>query len=367
MPIYTEQTNGKTTYTVVATTRINGKQVYKKRRNVTSIAAAKRIELDLKLSLARIKEQPEMCTWTEWSEKCLNRMKLQFKGSTVVNYQSNFNKWVNPVLGERFLDEIKPSDIHSLIYDKIEGISLEARHGVLKRLKRVFSMAVEDGIIARNPATGISVKVPESPQQVLNRTEINTLLFEAKKQNHCYYNHWALAILTGLRKGELIALTWSDIDFENRVISVTKSWGRIDGLGPTKSTKNRYVPISNELERFLKELRSQSNLNENKVLEQHEDWLYGDAAKSLKDFCREVGITAVKFHDLRATFITQMLLRGVPLAKVMKIVGHSTIKTTMRYLRLIAEDTQGATEELGIVLPKTEEQGNLVSLFQVRV
>ena len=70
MPIYTEQTNGKTTYTVVATTRINGKQVYKKRRNVTSIAAAKRIELDLRLSLARIKEQPEMCTWTEWSEKC---------------------------------------------------------------------------------------------------------------------------------------------------------------------------------------------------------------------------------------------------------------------------------------------------------
>ncbi len=142
---------------------------------------------------------------------------------------------------------------------------------------------------------------------------------------------------------------------------------RIDGLWPTKSTKNRYVPISNELERFLKELRSQSNLNENKVLEQHEDWLYGDAAKALKDFCREVGITAVKFHDLRATFITQMLLRGVPLAKVMKIVGHSTIKTTIRYLRLIAEDTQGATEELGIVLPKTEEKGNLVSLFQVRV
>lgn len=364
MPIYTEQKNEKTTYTVVATSRINGKQVNRKRRNINSISAAKRIELDLRLSLARLKEQPEMCTWIEWSKRCLNRMKLQFKGSTLVNYESNFNKWVNPVLGEKFLDEIKPSDIHSLIYDKIQGVSLEARHGVLKRLKRVLSMAVEDGIISRNPATGISVKVPESPQQVLNRTEINKLLFEAKKQNHRYYNHWALAILTGLRKGELIALTWSDIDFENRVISVTKSWSRIDGLGPTKSTKNRYVPISSELERFLKEQRSQSNLTEGKVLQQLEDWLYGNPAKSLKDFCHEVGVTPVKFHDLRASFITQMLLRGVPLAKVMKIVGHSTIKTTMRYLRLIAEDTQGATEELGIVLPKIEENGNLVTLFK---
>ncbi|MCB9093505.1 MAG: site-specific integrase [Halobacteriovoraceae bacterium] len=363
MPIYTEQKNGKTTYTVVATSRINGKQVNKKKRNVTSIAAAKRIELDLKLALTRLKEEPQMCTWIEWSEKCLDRMKLQFKGSTVANYQSNFNRWVHPFFCKKLLDEIKPSDIHSLVYNKIEGASLEARHGVLKRLKRVFAMAVEDGIISRNPATGITVKVPESPQAVLNRTEINTLLSEAMNKNHRYYAHWALALLTGLRKGELIALTWSDIDFENRVISVTKSWGRIDGIGPTKSTKNRYVPISIELERFLKVLRSMSR-NDNKVLEQHKEWLYGDAAKSLKNFCKEIGITPIKFHDLRATFITQMLLRGVPLAKVMKIVGHSTIKTTMRYLRLIAEDTQGATEELGIVLPRAEEKGNLVSLFK---
>jgi integrase len=367
MPIYTEVKDGKTTYTVVATARIHGKQVNKKRRSITSIAAAKRIEIDFKVHLARLKEQPLMCTWSVWSEKCLKRMRLQFTESTVINYQSNFNKWVNPVLGKLELDEIKPSDIHSLIYDKIEGISLEARHGILKRLKRVFSMAVEDGIITKNPATGISVKVPESPQAILNRTEINTLLFEAKQRGHSYYNHWALAILTGLRKGELIALTWSDIDFENRVIAVTKSWSRLDGLGPTKSTKNRYVPISNELDRFLKELRSHSHLNENRVLEQHKEWLYGDAAKVLRAFCKEVQITPVKFHDLRATFITQMLLKGVPLAKVMKIVGHSTIKTTMRYLRLIAEDTQGATEELGIILPKTQERGNLVSLFSGRV
>ncbi len=367
MPIYTEIKNGKTTYTVLATARINGKQVNKKKRSISSIAAAKRLEMDFKIQLARLKEQPLMCTWITWSEKCLKRMRLQFKESTVINYQSSFNKWVNPALGELELDEIKPSDIHSLIYDKIEGISLEARHGILKRLKRVFSMAVEDGIISRNPANGISVKVPESPQAILNRTEINTLLYEAKQKSHSYFNHWALAILTGLRKGELIALTWSDIDFENRVIAVTKSWSRLDGLGPTKSTKNRYVPISNELDRFLKELRSQSHLNENKVLEQHHEWLYGDAAKVLRAFCKEVQITPVKFHDLRATFITQMLLKGVPLAKVMKIVGHSTIKTTMRYLRLIAEDTQGATEELGIILPKTQERGNLVSLFPGRV
>lgn len=363
MPIYTETRNGKTFYTVVACAQINGKQVNKKRRSITSIAAAKKIEISLLVDLRRMKDSPEMCTWIIWSNKCIERMKLQFKRNTLANYQGSFRKWVNPVLGELYLNEIKSSDIHSLIFDKIEGISLEARQGVLKRIKRVLAMAVEEGILSRNPAFGISVKVPESPQQVLNRTEINTLLFEANKQSHRYYNHWAMAILTGMRKGELIALTWSDIDFENRVIAVTKSWGRLDGLGPTKSSKNRYIPISNELERFLKLLRSDSVLNDGKVLEQYDDWLYRDPAKILKDFCKTIDITPVKFHDLRATFITQMLLKGVPLAKVMKIVGHSTIKTTMSYLRLIAEDTKGATEELGILLPRTEETGNLIALF----
>jgi integrase len=123
---------------------------------------------------------------------------------------------------------------------------------------------------------------------------------------------------------ELIALTWTNIDFENRVIAVTKSWGR------------RYQM---SLRGFLKNLERSLILTRTECLNN-------------------------KFHDLRATSITQMLLKGVPLAKVMKIVGHSTIKTTMRYLRLIAEDTQGATEELGIILPKTQERGNLVPLFQ---
>jgi len=92
--------------------------------------------------------------------------------------------------------------------------------------------------------------------------------------------------------------------------------------------------------------------------------LAGEQAKILREFCGEIGITSIKFHDLRATFITQMLIRGVSLAKVMKIVGHSTIKTTMRYLRLVAQDTQGATESLGIALPRDFEQENVVNLFQ---
>lgn len=79
-------------------------------------------------------------------------------------------------------------------------------------------------------------------------------------------------------------------------------------------------------------------------------------AKVLKSFCEEIGITQVKFHDLRATFITQMLNNGVPLSKVMAIVGHSSLRTTQGYLRLSGKDIEGATEGLNILVPQTEER-----------
>lgn len=364
MPIYHESKKGKTTYTVVATSKINGKQFNRKRRNISSMAQAKRVEIDLRLELRQLKEAPNRLTWNNWSDSCIQRMKLEFKNSTIMGYQGNLTKWTNPCLGHYFLDQITGSMIHELIFNRIQGLGMEGRRGVLKQIKRILTMAVEEGLISRNPALGISVKVPEAKQLVLNRTEIDTLLSEAKKRNHSFYNHWALALLTGMRNGELHALTWTDVDFENKVVSVTKSWSIKDGLGPTKSTRNRYIPISNELEMFLRHLKSKNLTNDGKVLEQLDHWVSGEQAKVLKEFCREIGITPIKFHDLRATFITQMLIRGVSLAKVMKIVGHSTIKTTMRYLRLVAQDTQGATESLGITLPREFDTGNVVNLFQ---
>lgn len=364
MPIYKQIKNGKTTYTVLATQRINGKQVNRKRRNITSIAQAKRIEVDLKVELRQLKETPHRYTLNDWSKICIKKMQIQFKTSTIQGYEGNFNKWINPFLGEFYIDQITGFMVHDLIYQHIKGISMEARRGILKRLKRIFTMAIEEGILYKNPAFGITVKVPEAKQLVFNRTEINTLLYEANINSHPFYNHWAMALLTGMRNGELYALTWTDVDFENKVISVTKAWTIKDGLGPTKSTRNRYIPISSELDMFLKNLKSKSVNSDNKVLESHKEWSQGNQAKVLKDFCRKIGITPIKFHDLRATFITQLLIKGVSLAKVMKIVGHSTIKTTMRYLRLVAQDTQGATEVLGITLPKDNNADNVVNLFQ---
>lgn len=362
MAIKVYEKDGKKLYEVFVKIRVHGTQLARRKKNIPSMALAKKIDAEFISKLNDLKDGPKRHTFDQWFEKCVTKMRLEYKPSTIIGYVTNYQKWISPIIGRKYLSEITPHEIHGLIYNNsLDGLP-HARKDTLKRLKTIFQMAIDNGHISINPARGIKVKIPESKKLVLNRTEINTLLCEANKNNHPYYAHWILALLTGMRSGELYALKWSDVDFENGYISVNKSWNYKNGLGATKNYMNRVVPISSVLEKFLKTLLIGKQTSEDFVLQRLPSWTSGAQARELKNFCREIGITEIKFHDLRATFITQLLLKGVPVAKVMAIVGHSELKTTMLYLRLIGSDLKGATNELDITLPNNYSD-NVISLF----
>jgi integrase len=71
----------------------------------------------------------------------------------------------------------------------------------------------------------------------------------------------------------------------------------------------------------------------------------------IRRFCKSISVTDIRFHDLRATFITNLLARGEPLVRVMATVGHSDMETTNVYLRKAGIEIQGATERLGYRIP----------------
>ena len=185
-----------------------------------------------------------------------------------------------------------------------------------------------------------------------------------------------MALLTGMRNGELYALRWRQIDEVAGLISINCSWTNKDGLHPTKSNKNRTFPISGELRSLLLDLKRTGTYSEELkslagndgkfddfVLPRSPVWKHGEQARIAKSFCELIDITKVKFHDLRATFITSLLAQGVPLPVVMKLVGHSRSSTTDRYLRLAGIYTKGSTDSLGYSLPKLLE-GKVVDLFK---
>ncbi len=359
MSISKIEKNGKISYEVFVKVRdSNGNQRAVRKRGFSSEREAKRAEFEILSSMQGFKSK---VTWDHWIEHFLERYKNEYNGSTYVNYKHNLGKRVTPKWTGQFLDEITTSDVHSLIFNDITNVSSHTRKTFLKIIKRVFNMAVEEGVLIRNPAIGIKVRVAEVAQKVLNRNEIEIFLREAKSLNHRFYTHWALALLTGMRSGELQALKWTDVDFQSGIINVNKSYSRYLGEKSTKSAKNRVCPMSSECRKLLTELKLMTGSTDH-VLPRLNEWTQGQQASVIKEFCQGIGVTPIKFHDLRATFITQMLLNGVPLVKVMAIVGHASLKTTQGYTRVLGNDVQGATDSLGISLPDSQELGKVFEL-----
>ena len=359
----------------------NGKQVGKRRRGITSARKAKEIEVDLINELRSKASETKTYSWQEWHLECIRRMRMTLKMGTVMGYDGDLKKWLPQDWCEKEMSSFSKNDVYDLIFNYIgDRASAHIRQKTYKRVLRLFELAVEDGIINRNPAKGIRVRVPEANKKVLNSNEADLLLRLAKECHHRFYYHWAFALFTGMRNGEMYALRWSDIDLETGLISVTKQWTSKDGLHHTKSNRNRVVPISAELRLLLSELKKLEPIKaclkpsvahprakevtfNDLVLPRLREWRSGDQAAVLTDFCKSIDVTPVKFHDLRATFITNLLSQGVALVKVMSIVGHRKMSTTDEYLRLAGVDVKtGTTEKLGYSIPK-ETSENVISLF----
>lgn len=328
MAITTYIEDGKKLYEVyVNGFDARGVRIQRRKKGIETQRKAEVTEFEFKRELARLKEEKVPFRWSEWYTECLKRMKVVHRPSTIWCYEKQVGHWINPLWGNRELNTITRSDIHSAIFEQIgEHLSLNSRKTILKQVRRIFEMGVEEGILDRNPCAGLQVKVPEVEQKVLTNSEVEIFLEEAKLTNHRFYPMWAMALMTGMRSGELFALRWVDVDFDARIMSVTRQWTNKCGYGPTKTQRGRVVPISDDLMKFLKELKLLRGGEIEFILPHLTEWENGEQAKITQEFCTAIGITPVKFHDLRATFITNLLARGESLARVMAIVGHVEIR-----------------------------------------
>ncbi len=365
MPIKKYLKNEKTYFEVyVSGYNPRGDRIQRRKREVETLKKAQALEFELKREIAKIKESPIDYRWSEWLQICLKNMKLSLSPSTVINYEASLNKWATPKWDMTEIKTITKMQVYELVFEKVDKkLTDYSRKSVLKMIRRIFQMAVDEGLINRNPCQGVQVRVGEVEQKVLTNAEVCIFLREARQCEHRFYPIWFVALTTGMRSGELMALTWKNIDFDAKIISVSRQWSSKSGFASTKTQRNRVVPISDDLLHFLKELKLKSGDNEF-VLPHMTDWLNGDQARITREFCMGLNITPIKFHDLRATFITNLLSRGVSLARVMAVVGHSQIKTTNGYLRKAGVDVQGTTEALGYKLPMAESEAKVYSLTE---
>lgn len=356
-----KQKNG--TYTVTYSTRDKrNKKVKRKKSGITSLAMAKRVEADF---IAELKSKKDGFEFAGMSfKKVLYDHYLPYCEKTftdAVYCERTLNKWCRDIFDIK-IEAINPNDILHLLENAGEDVT----YGTLKKIKsylsRVFIFACNGGLQS-NPCK--SVRIPKRKEvfqaKVLTKDESNLLLRKSKELKPIWYKIWAFHLFTGVRSGEGYALLKTDVDIENLTISINKSWSSKRGLKSTKSGDWRIVPIAKTLKPLIIELLADQS-NGEYLLPHPWQWQHGDQARVLRFFCEGIGITPIRFHDLRATFITQLFANGASIAEVQSIVGHNELRTTQMYLRLAGVTVKGATDKLKFSLPASDSSQNVVSL-----
>lgn len=143
-----------------------------------------------------------------------------------------------------------------------------------------------------------------------------------------------VALLTGMRRGELLGLKWEQI--RNGFIYLTE----------TKSGKSRQIPINDRLAEVFKEVRRENQLKSPHVFADSQGKRFYEVKKSFAKACRKAGIEDFRFHDLRHTFASHLVMKGVSLKAVQELLGHADLTMTMRYAHLSKAHLQEAVAVL---------------------
>lgn len=290
-------------------------------------------------------------------EDCANR---DLTAKTIINCETTLQKHTFPDWEKKFVNIITTEEIRNLIRVKCEDKSVYTKKALLKFIRLVFDHALQNGSIVRNPTPKMAFRIGDKIKKVLTKQQVRHLLTQAKIQDWPWYPHYAMAIYTGMRNGELYALQWDKVDLDNNLIVVDSSWNNKDGFKSTKSGNDRIVEIAPTLKPVLQELRLSSGGSEF-VLPRVKGWSKGEQARELRKFLIGIGLPPVRFHDLRATWCTIMLSHGIEPIKVMTMGGWCDMKTMMIYIRKSGVSIKGITHVLDLHDPSLSSN-NVVHL-----
>ena len=333
---------------------VTGAPIQLRRSGAKTKAEAKKVEAQLIIEVEDKVRRKVVPSWSNLVDDYRQHiMEKRFTKRTTEScylclHAHTFEDW-----GDRIVDTITSQEIRNLIEDKIGHRAPSHQKYVLSRIRGVFKYALEVEHIHRNPTPEIKFRIGDKIKKVLTEEQVTLFLRRAKEYNIQWYPHWCLALYTGMRNGELYALTWDKVSFENHQILVDTSWNNRDGFKDTKSGDDRIIQIAPRLMEFLRELKLQSpslspSPESDFVLPRIAKWDKGEQARELRKFLVGLGLPVIRFHDLRATWATLLLSKGVQPIKVMMMGGWQDLKTMQIYVRKAGVDIKGATDCLDL-------------------
>jgi integrase len=267
--------------------------------------------------------------------------------STYEVYGYMVHPHIVPGLGRIKLKDLNPAHVRAFYRDRLDaGLSPATVHKMHVVLHKALDGAVSDGLIPRNAAKGVKVPQATTHQDIQPLTSDQALaLFEAARGDRLEALY-VLAVATGLRQGELLALKWDDVEFEDAVLRVrrtlTRSGGKVD-MGPPKTPNSRRSvgltsravgALRAHLTRQLAEMEEMGSLYRpgGLVFANEVGGIINPSNLRNRHFARllnRAGLPKIRFHDLRHTCATLLLSRNVNPKIVSEMLGHSSISVTL--------------------------------------
>lgn len=234
------------------------------------------------------------------------------------------------------LSEITTKDIEDFKLKRLKEVSAATVNRALSVLRHLFNLAKRwKKFFGDNPVSIVGLLEENNQvERILTPKEEKTLI----EASISYLRPVIITALnTGMRKAEILDLKWSDVDLTNSYIIINQT--------NSKSKKQRKIPINSFLKKLLIELKLKSVQSEY-VYHDNKGQKINTIRTAFTAACRRANLKGLRFHDLRHTAATRMVESGANIVAISKILGHSDIKTTMRYTH--PEDSlKGALESLG--------------------
>lgn len=293
-------------------------------------------------------QEPSKMTVAQWFDEWLTTfVEPTLKPMTVEGYQKIIKNHIKPYIGAMPLRTVRGTHVQTIFNTMLKnGNSPKTIKNVSAVLHKSFSVAIKQGLITQNPCD--STELPKQQRQEIKPlTDAEIPLFLSAIENEEFRNVFAVCLFAGLRRGEVLGLTWDCVDFKRGEIHITQQLQKHKGVGYTlvpytKSDKSRTVKPPLICFDYLKDEKvkqAQNKLKAGQAWGNKDNLVFTDALGNSRAFdtvyshykkvATAIGRPDSRLHDLRHTCATTAIACGADVKSVQSMLGHATASFTL--------------------------------------
>ena len=286
------------------------------RKGAEKVIAKRKAEIAENKFLDKRKE-PEPIKFYDFAKEYLQWAKTNKKPSTF-NRDLSLMRQLNKEFDAKNIQEITTWQIEKFKARRKEEVRPASVNREIALIKHMYSKAIEWGKVKESPAKKVKLLKGEVKRvRFLVPDELQRLLSNCADHLKPIV---IVAVHTGMRKGELLNLKWDQINFEQGIISILD----------TKNHERRDIPMNDTVKSILKEMEKKGPY----IFSNEDGQTFRDVRRSFETALRRSGIEDFRFHDLRHTFASNLVMEGVDIMTVKELMGHKDLTMTLRYAHL---------------------------------